>query len=95
MKTQTDDLRIKNYTRLISPREMKAEIPVSDAACRTVVAGREAIERILRKEDARLLVVTGPCSIHDDAGGFRLCRTPEGVAAEGAGCYVHRDAGLL
>jgi 3-deoxy-7-phosphoheptulonate synthase len=70
MKTQTDDLRIKNYTRLISPREMKAEIPVSDAACRTVVAGREAIERILRKEDARLLVVTGPCSIHDDQGAF-------------------------
>ena len=70
MKTQTDDLRIKNYTRLISPREMKAEIPVSDAACRTVVSGREAIERILLKEDARLLVVTGPCSIHDDQGAF-------------------------
>jgi phospho-2-dehydro-3-deoxyheptonate aldolase len=43
---------------------MKAEIPVSDAARH---GGRRArASRILRKEDARLLVVTGPCSIHDE-----------------------------
>ena len=37
MQTQTDDLRVKGYTRLISPREMKQAIPVSEAAGRTVL----------------------------------------------------------
>jgi 3-deoxy-7-phosphoheptulonate synthase len=41
-------------------------LPLSDKASETVVAGREAIGRILRKEDHRLLVITGPCSIHDE-----------------------------
>ncbi len=70
MPLVTDDLRIKQYTRLISPREMKQEIPVSAAAAATVVAGRAAIERIIGREDARLLVVAGPCSIHDEKGAF-------------------------
>ena len=38
---------------------------MTEAANRTVVAGREAIKRILRQEDRRLLVIVGPCSIHD------------------------------
>ena len=66
METRTDDLRVKGYTRLISPREMKEKIPVSAAAARTVVDGRSAIGRILNKEDRRLLLVAGPCSIHDE-----------------------------
>ncbi len=70
MTTATDDLRIRCYTRLISPREMKQEIPVSDAAAATVVAARVAIERIIRREDPRLLVVSGPCSIHEEKGAL-------------------------
>ncbi|HSV93900.1 MAG TPA: 3-deoxy-7-phosphoheptulonate synthase [Desulfobacterales bacterium] len=66
METRTDDLRVKGYTRLISPREMKREIPVSPTAARTVVDGRAAIGRILNREDRRLLLVAGPCSIHDE-----------------------------
>jgi 3-deoxy-7-phosphoheptulonate synthase len=70
MKTSTDDLRVKGYTRLISPREMKAAIAVSEAACRTVTAARETIGRILNQEDRRLLLVAGPCSIHDEKGAL-------------------------
>jgi 3-deoxy-7-phosphoheptulonate synthase len=44
---------------------LKATLPITAAAQRTVVEGREAIQRILRKEDRRLLVIVGPCSIHD------------------------------
>jgi len=84
MKTQTDDLRITHYTRLISPREMKGEIPVGAEACRTVIDGRRTIEEILRGRDRRLLVVTGPCSIHDEKGAFdyaeRLAMLQEKVA---------------
>jgi 3-deoxy-7-phosphoheptulonate synthase len=70
MQTQTDDLRVNGYTRLISPREMKAEIPVSVAAARTVTSARDAIARILLKEDRRFLLVTGPCSIHEERGAL-------------------------
>jgi 3-deoxy-7-phosphoheptulonate synthase len=70
MHTRTDDLRVKGYTRLISPREMKQAIPVSEAAGRTVLSARDAIARILFKEDRRLLLVAGPCSIHDEKGAL-------------------------
>jgi 3-deoxy-7-phosphoheptulonate synthase len=66
MLARTDDLRVKGYTRLISPREMKAAIPVSEAAARTVLAARDTIANIIFKKDRRVLLVAGPCSIHDE-----------------------------
>jgi 3-deoxy-7-phosphoheptulonate synthase len=61
----TQDLNIRDMIPLISPRALKAELPMTETANRTVVEGREAVKRILRKEDNRLLVIVGPCSIHD------------------------------
>lgn len=61
----TDDLNIRDMTSLIAPRAMKAELPMTEAANRTVVAGREAVKRILCKKDSRVLAIIGPCSIHD------------------------------
>lgn len=61
----TDDLNIRDLTPLVSPRALRADMPVTEAANRTVVQGREAVKRILRKEDERLLAIVGPCSIHD------------------------------
>ena len=48
---QTYDVRVKEFIPLIPPQSLKDEIPISQAAGETVIAGREAIERILRKED--------------------------------------------
>ncbi len=62
----TDDLRIKGYQPLTAPNILKTEIPVSAPAEETVVSGRQILENILRKKDPRLLVVVGPCSIHDE-----------------------------
>lgn len=62
----TDDLRIKGYQALTAPDILKKEIPVSTRAEETVILGRQAIENILRKKDRRLLVIVGPCSIHDE-----------------------------
>jgi 3-deoxy-7-phosphoheptulonate synthase len=62
----TDDLRIQGYQPLTAPTILKKEIPVSAGAQKTVVSGRTSIEAILRKEDPRLLVIVGPCSIHDE-----------------------------
>lgn len=61
----TQDLHIRELTPLIAPGALKAELPMTEAANRTIVEGREAIKRILRKDDDRLLVIIGPCSIHD------------------------------
>ncbi|NTW48837.1 MAG: 3-deoxy-7-phosphoheptulonate synthase [Chlorobiales bacterium] len=61
----TQDLRVKGTIRLISPHALKQELPMTERANRTVVAGREAVQNILNKKDSRLLVITGPCSIHD------------------------------
>lgn len=70
MEIRTDDLRIRGYTRLTSPRQMKAELPVGEAAGRTVVAARRTIADIIARRDRRLLLVAGPCSIHDERGAL-------------------------
>ncbi len=59
------DTRIQSQHAMVSPLQLKAELPVSPAAQACVENTRAAIERILRKEDGRKLMVVGPCSIHD------------------------------
>jgi 3-deoxy-7-phosphoheptulonate synthase len=61
----TQDLRVKQSVRLMTPRALKSELPMSEAANGTVVSSRDQITRILNRQDSRLLVVVGPCSIHD------------------------------
>ena len=65
MPSQTDDTRIVAMKELSSPRQVINEHPITDGATRTVLKARTAIQKILRGEDDRLLVVVGPCSIHD------------------------------
>jgi 3-deoxy-7-phosphoheptulonate synthase len=67
---QTQDLHVKEIVRLLTPRELKARLPATGAANATVARGRERVIRILRREDPRLLVVIGPCSIHDEKGAL-------------------------
>jgi len=64
MTHQTGDLRIKRISELITPAEME---PATDKAAETVHHGREEIQRIMDGEDDRLVVIAGPCSIHDPA----------------------------
>ena len=61
----TDDLRIKAIKQLLTPQELMDEIPVTPTVAETVAAGRSGIHRVLKREDDRLVVVVGPCSIHD------------------------------
>ena len=63
---RTQDLHVKEIVPLLSPRALKAQQPTTDASNTTVARSRERIIRILRQEDPRLLVVIGPCSIHDE-----------------------------
>ena len=65
MTAATDDLRIQQVTELISPEQLVKDIGVSKQGGVTVAQARHAIHRILNSEDDRLLVIVGPCSIHD------------------------------
>jgi 3-deoxy-7-phosphoheptulonate synthase len=62
---KTDDVRISGLQEVIPPAELHAEFPLDDQASETVYHTREAIHRILHGEDDRLVVIVGPCSIHD------------------------------
>jgi 3-deoxy-7-phosphoheptulonate synthase len=65
MNYQTDDLRIKEIKELVTPAQLLDDFPISEKAAKTVVETRQAIHRILHGADDRLLLVLGPCSIHD------------------------------
>ncbi len=65
MKHQTDDLRIISMHELTPPVELHREFPLNETATETVYNARQEAHRILHGEDDRLLVVVGPCSIHD------------------------------
>jgi 3-deoxy-7-phosphoheptulonate synthase len=63
--TRTDDIRVTAIRELTPPAHLLREFPLADAAADTVAAARRAIHRILHGQDDRMLVVIGPCSIHD------------------------------
>ena len=63
----TNDLRIAEIKAVTPPTEVCEEIPISEAAAETTWQTRQAINKLLNGEDKRLMVVAGPCSIHDVA----------------------------
>ncbi len=65
MKFQTNDLRIIGMHELCPPIELHSDYPLTEIATETVYAARQNAHHILQGNDDRLLVVTGPCSIHD------------------------------
>jgi len=65
MQYRTDDTRIREIKELVPPSHLLREFPVSDKAAKTVYETRQAIHRILHGADDRLLVIMGPCSVHD------------------------------
>ena len=79
---QTDDLRIQELRPLIPPAILMEELPLGEQSSATVAHGREQVERILRKQDDRLLAVVGPCSIHDPAAGREYATRLQALAKE-------------
>src|SRR5580765_3752633 len=62
---RTQYLHVREIVRLLAPGRLKTELPITDAVSAMVVQSRETVTRILQQQDPRLLVVVGPCSIHD------------------------------
>ena len=67
---RTQDLHVKEIVPLLSPRALKALSPTPEAVNDSVALARQRVVRILRREDPRLLVVIGPCSIHDETSAI-------------------------
>ncbi len=65
MQYQTDNLRIRGMQEVATPEQVVAELPISDTAARTTYETRRQLQQILHGRDNRLLLVIGPCSIHD------------------------------
>jgi 3-deoxy-7-phosphoheptulonate synthase len=68
-----------------SPDEVKARLPLTETAAHSVLRGRRTIEAILDGRDQRLLVVVGPCSIHDPAAGLDYAGRLRDLAREVSG----------
>lgn len=62
---QVENLNVESQELLITPHQLKAEMPVSDASRETIIESRKVIQNILDHKDHRIFVVIGPCSIHD------------------------------
>jgi len=60
-----ENLNLSSQDILISPAQLKAELPVSDIAHQVILEGRQSINNIIDRKDHRLMIVIGPCSIHD------------------------------
>jgi 3-deoxy-7-phosphoheptulonate synthase len=80
MLTRTDDLRIDQLRPLIPPAIVMEEIPTTDAQKQSIAVSRSAAASIISGEDDRLLVVVGPCSIHDTQAGLEYARRLRPVA---------------
>lgn len=65
MTSVTENTRIRSIRAVSTPSQVQAELPLSDAAAQTVLQTRREIQDVLAGRDERLLVVVGPCSIHD------------------------------
>jgi 3-deoxy-7-phosphoheptulonate synthase len=82
MTQPTDDLRITAINTLASPEKILSDLPITDSAAQTVFEARQAIYRLLNKKDDRLLVIIGPCSIHDPAAAVEYANWLKPLAEE-------------
>lgn len=86
MQISTDDLRIQNLRPLLSPAILMEELPLPDVGAQVVANARNAIADLLHGRDDRLLVVVGPCSIHDPQAGLEYAELLKKKAHE-----LHKD----
>lgn len=78
--SHVDDLNIVSQEVLVSPGHLQKELPLTAKAAETVTQGRQAVRDILDRKDHRLMVVVGPCSIHDPIAAMDYARRLKDLA---------------
>lgn len=76
---KTYDVNVREFVPLITPAALKDELPITEKAACSVIAGRQTIQDIIRRKDPRLLVITGPCSIHDEKAALEYAERLNGL----------------
>ena len=76
----TENLNVDTFDTMPTPEEIHARLPISDKATKTVTHGRTVLRKILDRQDPRLFVVVGPCSIHDPVAGLDYARRLKALA---------------
>ena len=79
---KADDLNIESIDTLLTPQQLKAQMPLEGAALESVRNARQTIFDILDRKDPRLFVVVGPCSIHDPKAALDYAERLQKLAAE-------------
>ena len=79
---EVDNINVAEVEVLTTPEQLRGELPLSEAAFKTVVEGRRQVEAVLDGKDQRLIVVVGPCSIHDPAAALEYAHRLKGLADE-------------
>ena len=82
---ETSNLHVTRFEPLVAPGALLAELPITRAVATTVLEGRRAVGRILAGQDHRLLVVVGPCSIHDPVAALEYAGRLAALRREVAG----------
>jgi len=82
MLHQTNNLRISDIKHIDSPEQVIADLPISDVAANLVEKTRKQIHDILNNKDDRLLVIIGPCSIHDPRSALEYAHSLEALRNE-------------
>jgi 3-deoxy-7-phosphoheptulonate synthase len=81
MPALTDDTRIQSLKELVSPQQLLNDIPIDAELAEHVAASRQAIHHVLHGDDDRIVVVVGPCSIHDTEAALDYAERLRGAAA--------------
>jgi 3-deoxy-7-phosphoheptulonate synthase len=82
MKYKTDDLRICGMSEIAAPEIVHREYPINEKIARTVHDSRQSIHEILQGEDDRVLVIIGPCSIHNPVAALEYASRIQAMRAE-------------
>ncbi|WP_027468466.1 3-deoxy-7-phosphoheptulonate synthase [Deefgea rivuli] len=77
-----ENINVLSFDAMPTPEDLHARLPISEYAAQVVDAGREALKNILDRKDNRLIVVVGPCSIHDPVAGLDYARRLKALQEE-------------
>ena len=88
MPTNTENINIESAEVLLTPHQIKDELPLSDVLQQSILEHRTVLENILKGDDKRLFIVVGPCSIHDPDAAIDYAKKLKTLADEVADSVV-------
>ena len=77
-----ENINILSFKEIPAPLEIKKELPITDDVANFVISSRETVKNILLRKDPRILIIVGPCSIHDEKAAIDYAKRLKAVASE-------------